>query len=106
MLLGSQTYSSVVDMWAVGCIMVELLTGKPLFPGATTIDQLSKIMGLLGPPDPAWREGQMLLSSFRGRLPRATTSNTIRSALASAGIEPAAISVRWSAAGHLHMFSP
>lgn len=31
--LGSSTYSFEVDMWSVGCIMAEMIIGKPLFPG-------------------------------------------------------------------------
>lgn len=32
-LLGSQKYTKGVDMWSVGCILGELLGGKPMFPG-------------------------------------------------------------------------
>lgn len=37
-----------VDMWAVGCIMGELIDGQPLFPGDSDIDQLFVIQKLLG----------------------------------------------------------
>ena len=37
-------------MWSVGCIMAELYTGKPLFPGKSKEDQLAKIFSLLGTP--------------------------------------------------------
>ena len=40
----------VVDIWSVGCIMAELLTSKPLFPGQDHIDQLQKTMALVGTP--------------------------------------------------------
>jgi serine/threonine protein kinase len=39
-LLGSRNYSTSIDMWSVGCIMAEMHTGKPLFPGKTNEDQL------------------------------------------------------------------
>lgn len=42
-----------VDVWSVGCIMAELITGKPLFPGTDHIDQLTRIMQLVGTPDPS-----------------------------------------------------
>ena len=41
-----------VDIWSVGCIMAELLTSKPLFPGTDHIDQLTKTMALVGTPSP------------------------------------------------------
>jgi serine/threonine protein kinase len=33
LLLGSRLYSTPIDMWSVGCIFAEMLTGEPLFPG-------------------------------------------------------------------------
>uniref|UniRef100_A0A8C7YZ80 mitogen-activated protein kinase n=1 Tax=Oryzias sinensis TaxID=183150 RepID=A0A8C7YZ80_9TELE len=44
--------SVVVDIWSVGCIMAELLTGRTLFPGTDHIDQLKLIMMLVGTPGP------------------------------------------------------
>ena len=38
-------------MWSVGCILSELLMGKPLFPGEGEIDQMNKIIKLLGIPN-------------------------------------------------------
>ncbi|DBA92207.1 TPA: hypothetical protein ACH3X1_015916 [Trebouxia sp. C0004] len=49
LLLGSSHYGKEVDMWAVGCIMGELIDGQPLFPGDSDIDQLFVIQKLLGP---------------------------------------------------------
>ena len=49
-LLGSTQYSKGVDMWAVGCILGEMLLGKPLFPGSSTVNQLEKVIELTGPP--------------------------------------------------------
>ena len=43
-LLGSTHYTKGVDMWAVGCILGEMLLGKPLFPGTSTMNQLEKII--------------------------------------------------------------
>jgi serine/threonine protein kinase len=50
-LLHSTTYSSPVDIWAVGCIMAELYTFRPLFPGNSEIDEIFKICSVLGTPD-------------------------------------------------------
>ncbi|XP_033106743.1 mitogen-activated protein kinase 14-like [Anneissia japonica] len=43
-------YTKAVDIWSVGCIMAELLTGKTLFPGTDHIDQLTRIMNVVGTP--------------------------------------------------------
>ncbi|KAK8377391.1 hypothetical protein O3P69_013787 [Scylla paramamosain] len=49
-MLNWMHYNQTVDIWSVGCIMAELLTGRTLFPGADHIDQLNKIMKLVGTP--------------------------------------------------------
>lgn len=50
-LLGSTDYSTSLDMWGVGCIFVEMITGMALFPGVRdTYDQLDKIFKILGTP--------------------------------------------------------
>jgi len=49
-LLGSRTYSTSIDIWSAGCIMAEMFTGKPLFPGTTNEDQLSRIFRVMGTP--------------------------------------------------------
>ncbi|PNW81423.1 hypothetical protein CHLRE_07g355400v5 [Chlamydomonas reinhardtii] len=51
LLLGATHYSTAVDMWSTGCIMAELLTGKPLFDGQGEIEQLDKICSVLGTPN-------------------------------------------------------
>ncbi|XP_065909386.1 mitogen-activated protein kinase 14-like [Dysidea avara] len=50
-ILSWMKYDSKVDMWSVGCIVAELLTGQVLFKGNDHIDQLHRIMQLLGKPD-------------------------------------------------------
>ena len=37
-LLGSTKYSKAVDMWSVGCILAELIVGKAIFPGNSTLN--------------------------------------------------------------------
>lgn len=49
-LLRSTCYSSPIDIWAVGCIMAEVYTLRPLFPGASEIDTIFKICQVLGTP--------------------------------------------------------
>ncbi|KAI9187907.1 MAPK protein hog1 [Blastocladiella emersonii ATCC 22665] len=49
-MLTWQKYDNAVDLWSVGCIFAELLTGKPLFPGKDHVNQFSIITELLGSP--------------------------------------------------------
>lgn len=48
-LILTNQYGAGVDIWAVGCIIGELLDGQPMFPGDDTIDQMYQIMSILGP---------------------------------------------------------
>jgi len=43
-------YSTAIDIWSMGCVMAELLLGKPLFPGDSGVDQLIEIIKILGTP--------------------------------------------------------
>jgi glycogen synthase kinase 3 beta len=49
-ILGSTTYTSAIDVWAAGCVMGEMLLGRPLFPGSSSTDQLVQIIRILGTP--------------------------------------------------------
>lgn len=51
LLYGSYKYSSPVDIWAIGCIMYELFTFNVLFPGQNDINQLSRVIQVLGTPN-------------------------------------------------------
>ncbi|KAG9338115.1 hypothetical protein JZ751_027086 [Albula glossodonta] len=51
LLLGSKTQTTAIDMWAVGCILAELLAHKPLLPGSSEIQQVDLIVQLLGTPN-------------------------------------------------------
>ncbi|KAJ5156761.1 hypothetical protein N7492_009564 [Penicillium capsulatum] len=46
-------YSSAIDMWSLGCIVVELFLGLPLFPGSSEYNQICRIVEMLGLP-PTW----------------------------------------------------
>uniref|UniRef100_A0A672YP21 Mitogen-activated protein kinase n=1 Tax=Sphaeramia orbicularis TaxID=375764 RepID=A0A672YP21_9TELE len=43
-------YSKSIDIWSVGCILAEMLSNKPIFPGKHYLDQLNHILGVLGSP--------------------------------------------------------
>uniref|UniRef100_A0A3Q2D395 mitogen-activated protein kinase n=1 Tax=Cyprinodon variegatus TaxID=28743 RepID=A0A3Q2D395_CYPVA len=49
-MLNSKGYSKSIDIWSVGCILAEMLTNKPIFPGKHYLDQLNHILGILGSP--------------------------------------------------------
>lgn len=50
LLLGATNHTTAIDMWAVGCILGELLAHKPLLPGTSEIAQIDLIVDLLGTP--------------------------------------------------------
>ncbi|ETW37060.1 CMGC/GSK protein kinase [Plasmodium falciparum Tanzania (2000708)] len=51
LLFGSNYYSQAIDTWSIGCVMGELLLGKPLFLGECASDQLVEIIKILGTPN-------------------------------------------------------
>ncbi|XP_039404964.1 serine/threonine-protein kinase MAK isoform X2 [Corvus cornix cornix] len=70
-LLRSSVYSSPIDIWAVGSIMAELYTLRPLFPGTSEVDEIFKICQVLGTPKKSdWTEGYHLASAMNFRFPQ------------------------------------
>ena len=65
-ILGSTSYTKAVDMWALGCIIAEMFTGKPLLPGSSTIDQLERILDVCGKPSA--EEVLAMDSKFAGQM--------------------------------------
>jgi len=51
LLLGSTNYNTKIDIWSAGCILAEMLMGKPIFAGVDTQDQFVKIVLVLGTPN-------------------------------------------------------
>uniref|UniRef100_A0A093XYW6 Dual specificity protein kinase pom1 n=1 Tax=Talaromyces marneffei PM1 TaxID=1077442 RepID=A0A093XYW6_TALMA len=45
------SYGMAIDMWSLGCILAELYTGYPIFPGENEQEQLACIMEIFGPPE-------------------------------------------------------
>ncbi|DBA78605.1 hypothetical protein WJX77_008465 [Trebouxia sp. C0004] len=50
LIFGATDYTAAIDVWSVGCVMAELLLGKPIFPGESGVDQLVEIIKVLGTP--------------------------------------------------------
>ncbi|EST09220.1 Protein kinase domain protein [Kalmanozyma brasiliensis GHG001] len=58
LLAGEKRYGPPIDMWGIGCILAEMVMGKPLFKGTSEINQLELIAKLCGSPNetsfPGW----------------------------------------------------
>ena len=53
LLAPNRPYNEAIDMWAVGCILAELLRRKPLFPGKSHANQVQLIFEVIGYSSPA-----------------------------------------------------
>ena len=69
-LLGIENYTTKVDSWSIGCIMAEMITGKPLFPGDSEIGQLFKIFQIMGTPNEDTWPGIYKLKDFSLNFPQ------------------------------------
>ena len=57
-LLRATNYNSPIDQWAMGGILAELYTLRPLFPGSSEADEIYKICSVMGSPTMrTWPEG-------------------------------------------------
>ncbi|CAL5442400.1 unnamed protein product [Camellia sinensis] len=69
------TYTPAIDVWSIGCIFAEMLTGKPLFPGKNVVHQLDLMTDFLGTPAPESiarirnEKARRYLSSMRKKSP-------------------------------------
>ncbi|RKP14223.1 Pkinase-domain-containing protein [Piptocephalis cylindrospora] len=89
LLMGAKTYSSGVDLWALGCVFAELMLRAPYLPGDSEMDQLDVIFRALGTPtDEEW-PGMRNLPDYLSRkpLPRPLLRGTFQAA------SPAALDV-------------
>ncbi|CAN1283927.1 Probable serine/threonine-protein kinase At1g54610, partial [Linum perenne] len=60
LLLGATDYGVGIDLWSAGCILAELLAGKPIMPGRTEVEQLHKIFKLCGSPsEEYWKKSKL-----------------------------------------------
>jgi len=78
LLLGQRQYSTPLDIWSCACILAEMLTSKPLFPGEGEVDQMSKIFRLLGAPTEDKWPGVSTLPNFSKATWRAPSKSKLR----------------------------
>lgn len=50
LVVGCSTYSTAVDWWSGGCVLAEMMLGRPLFPGISSLGQLDIVISVLGTP--------------------------------------------------------
>ncbi|XP_021893050.1 cyclin-dependent kinase F-4-like [Carica papaya] len=93
-LLGSHMYGAEVDMWAMGAIMAELFTLRPLYPGKDEIHQIYKICEVLGTPtEETWPNGLNLAKAYSYRFP-SLAGQSLSTLIPSAG-EDAIHLIKW-----------
>lgn len=59
-MFGNEQYDMSIDIWSIGAILGELLTGRAIFQGNDTIEVLHKVIDLLGHPEETWPECRQL----------------------------------------------
>ncbi|VDP43437.1 unnamed protein product [Heligmosomoides polygyrus] len=69
-LLGAPRYAAAVDVWAIGCILAEIVLKQSLFRSDSEIDQLFQIFRLLGTPTEKQWQGVMKMPEFKTRFPK------------------------------------
>lgn len=71
------SYTTSIDMWSFGCILIELFTGRPVFPGETEFEQMLCIMEVLDvPPTNLLEKGTRVKLFFHDDFRPKITSNS------------------------------
>jgi len=76
-LLASE-YTKSIDVWSVGCILCELIGRKPIFTGKDHLDQIKKILAVIGTPteeDLSWLPARSPARAFIKKVPVTTTQD-------------------------------
>ena len=71
-ILNASEYTKAIDVWSIGCILAELLGRTALFPGENYLDQIQRIISVLGTPsldDISYIENDQALNFIKS-LPR------------------------------------
>lgn len=50
LIFGCTTYTTMIDIWSAGCVLLEMLKGQPFFVGESNLDQLVEIIKIMGTP--------------------------------------------------------
>ena len=76
-ILSPNTYTKAVDIWSIGCLFAELLGRQPLFPGDNFLDQIQKIISVLGSPSESDLEfiNKNNIKDFVNRLAKRTSQS-------------------------------
>ncbi|XP_068915772.1 cyclin-dependent kinase-like 4 isoform X1 [Tenebrio molitor] len=77
LLVGEANYGAAVDIWAIGCLFAEMMTGDPLFPGESDIDQLYLIVKMLGKPCHRHQHLMSRSSHLRGMIKSASNETDL-----------------------------
>ncbi|XP_063915666.1 cyclin-dependent kinase-like 4, partial [Zophobas morio] len=77
LLVGEVNYGAAVDIWAIGCLFAEMMTGDPLFPGESDIDQLYLIVKMLGKPCHRHQHLMSRSSHLRGMIKSASSDTDL-----------------------------
>lgn len=75
LLMNSPLYDISVDVWGTGCIIAEMISGNPLFPGDSEIDQLFKIFRVFGTPTEETWPGFTRLPGYQPTFPKFPEQN-------------------------------
>jgi serine/threonine protein kinase len=95
LLFGENRYSFAVDIWSVGCLVLEMLTGRPVFPGKDEVNQAHLIFSLLGTPTeeewPGYRSLPYANTIFSAIPEAKKYPNVFRTVFGSKGLSPMAL---------------
>jgi serine/threonine protein kinase len=84
-ILNASEYTKAVDIWSVGCILAELFGRQPLFPGEDFLDQVQRIISVLGTPSSEDMKYIGTHGLTQATRTRSSTSNRCRSGQGSPG---------------------
>ena len=100
-ILNASEYGQAIDMWSVGCVLAELLGKAPLFPGQDYLDQIKRIISVLGTPskEEMYFIGNESAKKYIKSLPK-------RNKQAFTSLYPKANSLALDLLSHLLVFNP